>query len=85
MSQPNEFDNAAKRAVARSIAARADGLDDDGAFWRAVERSLGKEFYAALTGLVADECSRRLRLPRVEYVQAMGLLTLREAAMRRVS
>jgi hypothetical protein len=84
------LDAAAQRAVDEAVAAGADGLEDDGAFWAQVERLLGdKRLVADHAPMhlraegVAVECSHKLAFRPLEFTRAIALKTLREAAFRR--
>jgi hypothetical protein len=84
------LDAAAQRAVDEAVAAGADGLEDDGAFWAQVERLLGEKRLVAdhapmhlRAEGVAVECSHKLAFRPLEFTRALALRTLREAAFRR--
>lgn len=83
--------NAAKQAAKEAIEAGADGLTDDDAFWRQVERVLGRDRYEPIfeyagPAVVAAICEREIKsAKKLNFSRALSLRTLREAARRRAA
>lgn len=85
-----ELAASARKAAEEAIRAGADGLADEEAFWRNVERLLGKDhvlpLFAKGPKAVAVECAVRITTVRkMDFAKALALRTLREAALRRVA